>query len=101
MNQLGATTQKPNLTTWIFLAAVGAVAYVYRAELLRAFSAPRSAAGWYVKLYDYPKGHRDRELKFVEGPFATKQEAADLADDERAVWYPEVVRSATNPFDAE
>ncbi len=86
---------------WIVLAAAGAVAYVYRDELREALQGKRSAVGWYVKLYNYPRGHGDRRLKAVEGPFETKSEADDVAEEERDVWYPQVVHSAVNPLERE
>lgn len=46
--------------------------------------------GWYVLLYNYPRGNRDRRLKSFDGPFSSKVEAKKKADSEKDTWYPQL-----------
>jgi hypothetical protein len=51
--------------------------------------------GWFVRCYNYRKGNRDRRVKEIWGPYATKAEAqAKLADARGQGYYPTVSRSS-------
>ena len=71
------------------LAIVGVLGYVVMKELFGARGP--SGAGWYVELYNYPVGDRNRRLKSVDGPFEKKTEATDEAQAQEGTWYPKVV----------
>lgn len=58
-------------------------------------------AGYWVKLYNYPRGSADRRLKRVEGPFETRAEADRVSRDNEETWYPVVAWSRDNPLDQE
>jgi hypothetical protein len=82
---LGVVPGGQNL--WLGLALSVVLLYVFRAELFGGVS----TAGWYVELYEYPVGHRERRIKLVEGPFESKREANEVARENDDVWYPRVV----------
>lgn len=58
-------------------------------------------SGYWVKLYNYPRGNRDRRLKSVEGPFETRSEAEEVARQNEDVWYPAVAWSRQSPLETE
>jgi hypothetical protein len=58
-------------------------------------------SGYWVKLYNYPRGSRDRRLKSVEGPFETRSEAEEVAKQNEDVWYPAVAWSDESPMSQE
>jgi hypothetical protein len=79
---LGATGSGVN---WLMLGAAAVAAWLlFRGR--KSVSPPESkrssgriagGAGWYAIGYNYPRGHRDRRIKLVDGPFDTKAEALD------------------------
>lgn len=54
-------------------------------------------AGYYVLLYNYPRGNRDRRLKGFDGPFASRSAADVKAEREKRVWYPTVRKLTKDP----
>ena len=53
--------------------------------------------GWYVELYNYPVGDRDRRLKGYRGPYPSREEAVVVARTQLGVWYPKVAYSDVVP----
>jgi hypothetical protein len=101
---LGQAAQAPGHST-AALVGVAIGAAVVGGLLGAALAAPPAARagssrgpGYYVLLYNYPRGHRDRRLKGFNGPFGTRAEAERDADSQKDVWYPAVRKLADDPF---
>lgn len=83
-------------------AVVGALAGWALAEATSRPSSPartrsKGSAGYYVLLYNYPRGDRSRRLKGWAGPYATRGQADAKADQEKDVWYPSVRKLSADP----
>jgi hypothetical protein len=60
---------------------------------------PRAGSeGYYVLLYNYPTGHRDRRLKGFQGPFSSVGDARSEAEAQKDVWYTRVKRLSADPW---
>jgi hypothetical protein len=91
---LGQTTSGGgNAIGWIILLGVVGVGGWWLYSHYKA-----SGEGWYVKLYNYPRGNAERRLKATEGPYETKQEAQSVATEKEDDWYPVVSYNETNPL---
>lgn len=96
-----ADTAYTPLALWLALgigAALGAGAMHYSMRP-RPRLASRKEAGYYVLLYDLPKGTSGRKISEARGPFLYKSDAdrdAKYQRDEHA-WYTSVIYSQTRP----
>ncbi len=57
--------------------------------------------GYWVKVYDRPRGDPERELQSTKGPFTTREKAEQAAKDFESDAYPVVAWSNEDPLDAE
>lgn len=92
-----------SLGTFVVLGIVGVGGYVLLNEMEKREAATPQASkksGWYVLLYNYPKGDPDRALDMFNGPFATQGLAEINARKELAAnaFYPEVKWLHRPPF---
>jgi hypothetical protein len=87
--------------TAVFFAAVAGAALGGVAMCVlpsKAAKADGEGPGYYVLLYNYQKGHRDRRLKGFKGPFSSKLAAQDESEAQKDVWYTSVRKLTNDPF---
>jgi hypothetical protein len=69
-----------------------------RTALYRAPKQKASKPGYYVLLYNYPAGNRDRRMKGFNGPFGSKSKAEMDAQMEQGNWYTSVRKLSDDPI---
>ena len=87
-------------TAVLFAVVAGAVLGGVAMAVLpsKAPKADGEGPGYYVLLYNYQKGHRDRRLKGFKGPFSSKSAAQNESEAQKDVWYTSVRKLTNDPF---